>query len=351
MSFGICRVDKVKTASGIAGIQIHDRQRTKSQQYKPGIDFSRSSCNYSFVDVDFDKYDSYNDYINQQIKARYTGSKAIRKDAVKMIDVIFTSDSDFFADKTPEQIRTYFHTCLDFARRRWGVENIVSAIVHLDEKTPHLHLNFIPLTKDGRLSAKDILGGKKELQQLQDDFYTEIAKQFGLERGLRADLNNPNDIPKKHKTVTEYKREKQAEELEQRVETAQKQAEHIENINEIVHTAEAVVTLFGKSTGYVKMPEAEFVKLKKAAKGYDEDRTENKSLKALIDRLNDEIKKMAAQISDMAHRMVNCTKQLNLFKRAFKMSENTTYDDVLHVLTERGFFQKAPQKSQGHKKI
>lgn len=99
------------------------------------------------------------------------------------------------------------------------------------------------------------------------------------------------------------------------------------------------------------MPEAEFVKLKKAAKGYDEDRTENKSLKALIDRLNDEIKKMAAQISDMAHRMVNCTKQLNLFKRAFKMSENTTYDDVLHVLTERGFFQKAPQKSQGHKKI
>mgnify|MGYP001754845620 CR=1 FL=1 len=42
---------------------------------------------------------------------------------------------------------------------------------------------------------------------------------------------------------------------------------------------------------------------------------------------------------------------VNLFKRAFKMSENTTYDDVLHVLTERGFFQKAPQKSQGHKKI
>ncbi len=350
MSFGICRVDKVKTASGIAGIQIHDRRERSHSNTNPDIDFGKSGDNYSFVDVNFDKYDSYNDYINKQINAQYTGGKSIRKDAVKMVDVIFTSDSDFFADKSPEQIRFFFQSCLDFANRRWGVENIVSAIVHLDEKTPHLHLNFIPLTKDGRLSAKDMLGGKKELQQLQDDFYNEVSKQFGLERGLRSDLDNADDTPKKHKTVTEYKREKKADDLEKRVEQAQKDAAQIDKIAEIVQTAE-VIKHFGKSTGYIKMPEEQFVKLKKAAKGYDEDRREIKRLQGLLNCLNDELKKKQAQIAEQAHKLVEYVKQLNIFKRALKIPENTTYNDISRELTERGFLKKTPPKSQGHKRI
>lgn len=339
MSYGICRVDKVKAASGIAGIQIHDRRERSHSNTNPDIDFGKSVNNYRFVDVDFDKYDSYNDYIDKQIKLRYTGSKAIRKDAVRMVDVIFTSDSDFFADKSPEQTRFFFQSCLDFAKRRWGAENIVSAIVHLDEKTPHLHLNFIPLTKDGRLSAKDMLGGKKELQQLQDNFYNEVSKKFGLERGLRADLENPDDIPKKHKTVTEYKREKQAEQLEERIELARKDAEKIDNITEVIKSAEEM-TRFGKPTGYVKMPEEQFVRLKKAAKGYDDDKKEIKRLQGTIEKLNSEIQKMQAQISAQAHNLVEYLKQLRLFKRALNIPENATYNDVSQELNERGYFPK-----------
>lgn len=64
----------------------------------------------------------------------------------------------------------YFNRAFDFLKERVGEENIISAVVHMDEKTPHLHLCFVPLTKDKRLSAKEILGNKKSMIRWQDDF-------------------------------------------------------------------------------------------------------------------------------------------------------------------------------------
>lgn len=81
------------------------------------------------------------------------------------------------------------------------------------------------MTADGRLSAKSILGGKKELQQLQDDFFVEVSQRWGLERGNRADLDNPDDRPRKHLFVAELK-EKTALE---RAENAEQQAVKKEN--------------------------------------------------------------------------------------------------------------------------
>jgi hypothetical protein len=71
---------------------------------------------------------------------------------------------------------------LDFAAERWGKENIIRATVHLDEAAPHMHLHFVPLTKDGRLAAKDIIT-QKSLKSLQDD-YAQRMKSYGLERGM-----------------------------------------------------------------------------------------------------------------------------------------------------------------------
>lgn len=202
MSAGICRLQKIKTANGIAGIQIHDRREKDHSNSNPDIDFSKSSTNVTLIDVQ----GSFNDHIAKQLKERYTGATKIRSDAVKMVSVIFTSDSSFFSGRSQEEQLSFFQSCLDFAKRKWGEENIISAVIHNDEKTPHLHLNFIPLTKAGRLSAKQILGGRKELQKLQDEFYSEVSIKFGLERGNRSDLDNPDDVPAKHLTVTELKR-------------------------------------------------------------------------------------------------------------------------------------------------
>ncbi len=252
---------------------------------------------------------------------------------------------------------------------------VFNAVMHLDEATPHLHIDYIPVghytngvdTRNGIAQALKEMGygtGRDAIARWREaecKLLTEICNRHGIQ--IAAPERSRGSLTvEKYKEYAQIKEqvdekkqenaleERRAEEIEQRIETVQKQAEHIDNIIEIVQSAE-VITVFKKPTGYVKMPEAEFMKLKNAAKGFDEDRTEKKSLQGVIDRLNDEIKKKTAQISNMARRMVENAKQLKLFKRAFKMSESTTYDDVLRVLTERGFFQKAPQKSQEHKKI
>ena len=72
----------------------------------------------------------------------------------------------------------------------------ISAVVHMDEKTPHMHLCFVPLTEDGRLSAKDIMGNKKKLTWWQDEFWKHMVKKFpDLERGESASLTGRDHIP------------------------------------------------------------------------------------------------------------------------------------------------------------
>ena len=203
MSYAICRIDKCSSSHDITGIQIHDRRERKHSNSNPDIDFERSSLNYSLCSNADNS--SFNSYIDQQIAERYTGKKAIRKDAVRMVQVLFTSDTEFFSRITAEQQREYFQSCYEWASKRWGSNNIISADVHLDEQTPHMHLNFVPLTADGRLSAKECVGnGSKALQQLQDDFYKTVGKPYGLERGSRADLEN-GEKPRRHQKVAEYK--------------------------------------------------------------------------------------------------------------------------------------------------
>jgi hypothetical protein len=206
MSKQVVRVEKMKGGSSVAGIQIHCR-REKESRSNPNIDPNRKHLNYTLVETD----KTYNDRADEIIMREYTGDKAIRKDAVRVLDMIFTSDGAFFEDKTLEQQRAFFEDCMKWARDTFGARNVVAATVHMDEDTPHLHAQFVPLTADGRLSAKEWLGGSKKLQKLQDDFHKTVGKPWGLERGDRADLSDPDaPKPRKHDSVKDFKRKTRA---------------------------------------------------------------------------------------------------------------------------------------------
>ena len=84
----------------------------------------------------------------------------VRRDSVKFVETLITTSPEF-AKAHESEMPEYFERALGFLKERVGEENIFSAVVHMDEKMPHLHLCFVPLTKDGRLSAKEILGNKK----------------------------------------------------------------------------------------------------------------------------------------------------------------------------------------------
>ena len=107
-----------------------------------------------------------------------------------------TASPEFFKGKKKGEIKAYFQEALDFIREHQDPKTIISAVVHMDEKTPHMHLCFVPLTEDKRLSAKEIVGNKKKLTQWQDRFWEHMVKKYpDLERGESASQTGRDHIP------------------------------------------------------------------------------------------------------------------------------------------------------------
>lgn len=204
MAVGICRCAKIAGASGGAGAYLHDERKKEHSNTNPDIDFSRSDQNFAFGK--YDQRMNYNQRAEKRIAEGYTGKRAVRKDAVKMVEFLFTaSDQEFFLSQ--DKRHAYLEASYNWLCDRFGKENVIADAVHLDEKTDHMHAVIVPLTKDGRLSAKEVLGGPKKMQELQDDFYKKVSSRFGLDRGERADLQDANRERKKHVPQLQYKQQ------------------------------------------------------------------------------------------------------------------------------------------------
>lgn len=187
MSYSIIRVVKVKSKTNTRGIQRHIQRENKNYE-NIDIDLSKSYLNYDLVnDTKFD----FNKKIDEKIEKNYKGKRKIRTDAIKHIDGLITSDNVFFNQLSEEE---------------YGKENLLYATVHMDEITPHMHYGVVPITKDGRLSAKEVVGNKKALTEFQDRFNTYINKQgYDLKRGISRQLTKEkHDQVSRYKQKTEY---------------------------------------------------------------------------------------------------------------------------------------------------
>src|SRR5574344_173308 len=147
---------------------------------------------------------SYTEFINKRITEL---NLSPRKDAVVMNSIVVGADKAFFDGLSKLSQYNFFSDCTKFFEERYGEENVISAVVHLDETTPHMHLNLIPITPDGRLCSKDLFD-KPKLQQLQTDFYEAVGKKYGLQRGKEGSQA-------KHLSTAEYKAKKIIEEAEE----------------------------------------------------------------------------------------------------------------------------------------
>ena len=113
-----------------------------------------------------------------------------------MVEALITATPEFFKGKKRAEIREFFNEALEFIKQNQAPETIISAVVHLDEKSPHMHLCFVPLTEDKRLCAKEILGNKKKLTQWQDKYWEHMVKKYpDLERGESASETGRDHIP------------------------------------------------------------------------------------------------------------------------------------------------------------
>ena len=186
--YAILRFAKYKGPE-IGHIESHNERTKEKYASNPDVDTSRSHLNFHLV--------------TPQRKYRAEAEKQIaeagcrtRSDSVRVVEVLVTASPEFFKGKKKAEIKAYFQEALDFIQQHQNPRTIISAVVHMDEKTPHMHLCFVPLTEDGRLSAKDIMGNKKKLTWWQDEFWKHMVKKFpDLERGESASLTGRDHIP------------------------------------------------------------------------------------------------------------------------------------------------------------
>lgn len=276
MSYGIVRVQKM-TRGSVKGIQIHDlREKEGISHTNKDIDWERTNQNY-------DLHNQQNHNFNKAVKERIEKldlKKAVRKDAIVLAQCLVTSDHNFFECKTYNETKQFFQDSYNFLSERYGAENVVSATVHMDEHTPHMHFNFVPITTDGRLSAKSILN-RVDLIKQHDDFYKEVGKKYYLARGER----NSN---KKHLETIDYKK-KTVKELEREIKNHTATLSQIQQIPKI----EPEKTIMGKNKP-IKLDYYNYNKLIKSAEQIP-------ILKANIRQLNEQIKNKDIEISKISN--------------------------------------------------
>ena len=202
--FCIMRTEKRKRTD-ITGIQKENNRTATS--YNNSVNRERSELNVPLIQS--------NNW-TQDIKAEIDRTGAhTRSNSVVALDTLYTASPQFFDDKTQEQTEHFFKECLQFHQERFG--HIISAVIHYDETTPHLHVVSVPLTQDGRLSARDVIGNRAKMSRTQDMFYEQVGKVYGLDRGKRGD----GQEKKEHTSAQEHKlrevkanKERELEELD-----------------------------------------------------------------------------------------------------------------------------------------
>lgn len=234
MSYSIIRVSKVKTGTNTTGIQKHV-QRENNNYENEDIDHSKTYLNYDLVNAN---KQNFNNLIDEKIEKNYTGKRKIRTDAIKHIDGLITSDNDFFDNQTPEDTKQFFEYAKEFLEQEYGKDNLLYATVHMDEKTPHMHYGVVPITDDGRLSAKEVVGNKKALTEFQDRFNEYVNQRgYDLERGQSRQVTNAkHDQVSRYKQKTEYHKQEYERESQKLSHIQQKSNKLIEEYQKSLET-------------------------------------------------------------------------------------------------------------------
>ena len=186
--YAILRFAKYKGPE-IGHIEAHNERKKEQYASNPDVDTNKSKYNFHLIKP----HRKYRAEAEKQIAE--AGCRT-RSDSVRVVEALVTASPEFFEGKKRAEVKEYFSYALEFIKKYQNEKTIISAVVHMDEKTPHMHLCFIPITEDGRLSAKDIVGNKKKLTWWQDEFWKHMVKKYSaLERGESASKTGREHIP------------------------------------------------------------------------------------------------------------------------------------------------------------
>lgn len=322
MNFQHIIAGKVKL-NGLGGMCHHllDRERVKTN---PNIDLSRSHLNHCIEDL---SPENLVRRVNTRI-AQLHLKKRPRSDAVGLEDFVISASADFMLNLSPEQREQYFRDSLHFLQKRYGKENVMYCQCHLDEATPHIHVGVVPITADGRLSAK-ILFTPKTLERLQTDFHESVSKFYGLERG---EHHSKKYLPLQQFKCRQAKLEAAqfTEDLHSAIISQQQLSQAIES----AHFASSGLFFSSEDTDTIQLPTEQFLYLKHVADEGTKVLAAVRSLQADNQKLSHDLllyKSDADEFFRKFHKLDEATK---LYTSAPKAWQKKIDEEVLKLQTE-----------------
>ncbi len=130
------------------------------------------------------------------VQARLDTVPTVRANAVLALEYVMTASKEFYADADRDKLATWTERSMVWLRERFGAENVVAAVLHKDELTPHIQAVVVPITEAGRLSATHYVDGAEKLHEMQTS-YARAVEDLGLVRGVQGSVAT-------HQTVQEY---------------------------------------------------------------------------------------------------------------------------------------------------
>ena len=186
--YGILRFKKYK-GPAISPIEAHNERTKEQYASNPDIDVNRSRYNFHLVQPQ----SKYRAEADRMITAAHC---RVRKDSVRVVEALVTASPEFFKGKSHSEVKAYFEYALKFLESKQSPDTFLSAVVHMDERTPHMHLCFVPITPDNKLSAKTILGNQKSLSEWQTAYHERMSSRWNqLERGQSSMETKRKHVP------------------------------------------------------------------------------------------------------------------------------------------------------------
>ena len=172
MPYAIMRCSKLKTSGGVAASLQHNFRERETPNANPELTPNNKHLHATSTDEAMGK-------LRELLPAKR------RKDAVLAVEYLMTASPEWWKTATPQQQDAFFSRSMEWLADKYGTANIFAATIQLDEKTPHLSAFVVPITPDGRLSAKEFIGNRHLMRNDQTSF-AEKVKDLGLERGIEG---------------------------------------------------------------------------------------------------------------------------------------------------------------------
>lgn len=291
-----------KHKHGTRGQQRHNERKEGQKHRNRNIDDSRTKDN---VWLKPDDGRTYSERIKSILEENYTGKRKPRFDAVKMCEITVQIGGDLAENGTEEEQIEALKQAFEELKETYGETNIVSAVIHVDETTPHLHFDFVPITKSGGLSAREVVGDRAQMRKTQARFLEAMQKRCPEYKFERKKENQFNGLEQKtFEKLTAALKAKEAEvwDREDKVEDREIKVEEQENqLNALQATLQA--------------KEADLIarerQVEKDADGvvFDRDAVEAKEVK-LAERAQ-ELREQEAAIAETANKLADRTRELN----------------------------------------